>query len=129
MGITNHYKHPFLQLKHYQAANMMHPTLWMVTIFALLLQAVFIKAHTPHDVVIAVASNPSGEVVFAVVRGWLLKSIDGGRSWAYSAKGFDCVDRKCGEDSETLLITSPSYDSDSTVYFGTRKYGLVCCIE
>ena len=83
------------------------------------------EAHIPHDVISSiVAGGPDGETVFALSRGQLLKSEDGGYQWQRQMKGMSCIENSCGTPEELSLHISPAYDQDETVIFGSKKYGL-----
>jgi hypothetical protein len=81
-------------------------------------------SHSPHDVIAAVTASEDGETVFTISRGQLLRSDDGGLSWQRMMKGMYCLEITCGTFDALYLTASPSYKIDTTVYFGSRKYGL-----
>ena len=72
-------------------------------------------AHTPHDDIEEVEISPNydqNKTLFIIVRGNLLKSKDGGKSWKRIVKGLDNKHRLFSLDissqsSETLFLSSP----------------------
>jgi photosystem II stability/assembly factor-like uncharacterized protein len=86
-------------------------------------------SYIPHDVIAAVTASEDGEIVFTISGGQLLRSDDGGFNWKRMMKGMHCIENSCGMPDELYLVASPSYKSDKTVFFGSKKYGLRSSID
>jgi hypothetical protein len=80
----------------------------------LVLGAVGIEGHRPHDSVAAMAVSRDGRTVFATVRRFLLRSTDSGRTWRWSAFGLYL--HQFNSDDSTRVFLSPTFARDATVY-------------
>ena len=74
----------------------------------------------------AITASEDGQTVFALVRGMILASEDGGYSWARRMGHIPTCSALfyCGPPHEQYLLASPNYRQDSTVFFG-RAGGIV----
>lgn len=90
---------------------------WQVFLAALLVtSAPDAIAHVPHDVVTDLVLSPaysSDRTVFAIVRGNLLRSTDGGSSWHHLTRGLESV--------PTSLQVSSNFTRDGTLFVGSRQ--------
>jgi len=74
-------------------------------------------AHFPHDVVTDLAVSPtfsSDQTLFAIVRGNLLGSTDGGRRWRRLTQGL-------GVSEPTSILVSPAFARDHTLFAGSQS--------
>jgi photosystem II stability/assembly factor-like uncharacterized protein len=77
------------------------------------------RAHFPHDVINDVAVSPdlaNDGTVFAITRGNLVRSNDGGKRWGRLAQGL-------GNASPQRLAISPAFPRDRTVFLAS-KHGI-----
>jgi len=92
-------------------------TAWRLLLAALVLtSAPYAVAHVPHDVVTDLVLSPaysSDRTVFAIVRGNLLHSTDGGSSWRLLTRGLESV--------PTSLQVSPDFTRDATLFAGSER--------
>ena len=79
--------------------------------------------HSPHDVVEGVCLSPtfsSDRIAFALTRGNLLRSEDGGASWQHVSVGPYWL---------ASVATSRAFSSDRTVFVGSYGGGLFLSID
>lgn len=77
-------------------------------------------AHAPHDDIADVAFSPSfpeNDTVFAIVRGSLMRSVDGGTTWRRVVRGL-------GSESAVATRLSISPSGEEVMYLATRDAGV-----
>lgn len=98
--------------------------LWLLgtTTLTLTLTARVVEAYD--DSISAITASDDGQQVFAISRGQLLASEDGGYTWQRRMAKLSCVDVSCGTPDQLYLVASPNFANDRTIFFGSEKYGL-----
>jgi photosystem II stability/assembly factor-like uncharacterized protein len=77
-------------------------------------------AHVPHDVVGDIKLSPAfsrDKTIFAIVRGTLFRSVDGGYEWRRQSRGL-CPQKK------TALAVSPAFAVDKTLFISCHNGGV-----
>jgi photosystem II stability/assembly factor-like uncharacterized protein len=85
-------------------------------------QASSVNAHSPHDVIDALAVSPDysqDRTVFIIIKNtWVLKSVNGGYSWKYLFNGLD------RQFLLSSISISPSFQMDRTLFISSKGNGI-----
>lgn len=96
-----------------------------VILTALIIGLIFpgvVLAHSPHDAIAAIQLSSMfniGAVIFAIVRGNLLYSLDAGLTWLRLMRGI-------GATSLNDIVLSPDYPVDKVAYVASDGEGVFC---
>ena len=83
----------------------------------LIANVVAVLAHSPHDVVSALAASSSGRFVFVCLRARFYRSSDGGDNWEVADRGLPTAHDMSDERQLHVQVElSPDFERDATAY-------------
>ena len=98
---------------------------WIIRVSLLCL--CYVTPMVQANAVPAITASEDGQIVFAITKGQIFASQDGGNSWEMRMQGLSCAEQgeECGKPEQLMLLASPNYNTDQTVLFGSAKHGLL----